>query len=404
MNDNDADVRRPAMTDPAAAKLHCIRCAAPLAEESWTSLCAKCAAAGLAPPAAPVPPGVPAPTAEDMMLVPAAHYLSIDGGSTLPIDRRVALAWIRRAAHAESQLAAARAEAERLKQLAPLCDEHGSGDGTRFGCPYCAIQRMQTALSRIDYLIGEPNEMQSSLYDVDYDEKRVAQDVEATVTRLRGIIKTDCSDWAEVDDALDAAGVPSEDAGGRWTDLQRVKWLIDSVAPAAVREQVRSQAAKVLEDEAARLAQLAATEPDSARAASYRHAAERSQYSADLIRAMPLGTAQAGGDNPVYISNERLAELAKKHHPPAEWYTTPEEDLFAAGGDAPPEATSVPAKQEPRRGIDCPACGGRECHGRSGVGFEHERQCPACFTSWDSTAEWDSIRSIATPPERTAMP
>lgn len=69
-------------------------------------------------------------------------------------------------------------ELAQLKRLAPLCAEHGSGGGTRSGCPYCRMIQMAAALSRIDYLCGEPNEYECSGYDVHCDEDAVVRHVE----------------------------------------------------------------------------------------------------------------------------------------------------------------------------------------------------------------------------------
>jgi hypothetical protein len=71
------------------------------------------------------------------------------------------------------------AERDRLRRLAPLCAECGTGPGARSGCPYCDLRQKYTALSAIDHAL-DPNEHGISRYDTDYDEGRVV----AAVSRL----------------------------------------------------------------------------------------------------------------------------------------------------------------------------------------------------------------------------
>ena len=73
---------------------------------------------------------------------------------------------------------------ERLRRLAPLCEEHGSGEGARSGCPYCGMRELYAALSRIDYLCGEPNEYEVSGFDVHCDEEAVVRNVERLRKRV----------------------------------------------------------------------------------------------------------------------------------------------------------------------------------------------------------------------------
>lgn len=44
-------------------------------------------------------------------------------------------------------------ELDRRRRLAPMCDKHGTGDGTRTGCAFCDLQEAYFALKQIQTLV-----------------------------------------------------------------------------------------------------------------------------------------------------------------------------------------------------------------------------------------------------------
>lgn len=63
------------------------------------------------------------------------------------------------------------------KRLAPLCELHSASPGARSSCPYCVIEELYAALSRIDYLCGEPNDHLWSGFDLHMNAQAVVEHV-----------------------------------------------------------------------------------------------------------------------------------------------------------------------------------------------------------------------------------
>ena len=55
---------------------------------------------------------------------------------------------------------------DQYKAAAPLCDNHKPNGGARAACLVCGLIELNSAISRIDYALGEPNEYEVSGYDV----------------------------------------------------------------------------------------------------------------------------------------------------------------------------------------------------------------------------------------------
>jgi len=73
---------------------------------------------------------------------------------------------------------------EKMSPTVVWCEEHSRSSGT-YGCLRCACQELSRAISRVDYMVGEPNVMGLSAYDV-------APDPEAVVLRVADLVA-----WAE---------------------------------------------------------------------------------------------------------------------------------------------------------------------------------------------------------------
>lgn len=71
------------------------------------------------------------------------------------------------------------------KKAFPHCDKHKPVGGHRSGCLICGLIQQADVISRIDYLLGDPNEMECSMFDVDHDEERVLRLAETRIAELQ---------------------------------------------------------------------------------------------------------------------------------------------------------------------------------------------------------------------------
>lgn len=74
------------------------------------------------------------------------------------------------------------------KKYAPLCEKHQPNGGCKSGCLICSIQKLTYALSKIDYLCGEENEMECSEFDIWYDENKVVENVKNKILNYNKIV------------------------------------------------------------------------------------------------------------------------------------------------------------------------------------------------------------------------
>ena len=81
--------------------------------------------------------------------------------------------------------AKAESELDAVRRELPTCYEHRPTCGARSGCLICGMQALSGALSQIDYLCGEPNEMRVSGYDVHCAEDVVVDNVRKALEAVR---------------------------------------------------------------------------------------------------------------------------------------------------------------------------------------------------------------------------
>ncbi len=117
-------------------------------------------------------PGTPLPWTAD-----ADGYVYGDGGEQ-SVAYAMTTTYAAYLVYAANKLPELEADRDAYKRATQLCEEHQPGSGSRAECVICGLRELDRALSRIDYLLGEPNEMEVSPYDIHCDPQVVIDLVE----------------------------------------------------------------------------------------------------------------------------------------------------------------------------------------------------------------------------------
>ena len=99
---------------------------------------------------------------------------------------------------AERLRAYAAEQVAQWQKATALCPDHQPSGGARSACILCGLLRLSAALSAIDSLCEEPNEMHVSDYDVHMNEQAVIARVKKLREQIRAMQETTTADLASI--------------------------------------------------------------------------------------------------------------------------------------------------------------------------------------------------------------